>query len=431
MPEITTPSSIMPEIHPRNSLSTFLPRALEQVVKSVTRSTPDEYDRDSEGLRKVDFRIGEETFPIFVGHDRLDALIAKLKLHLDTFDHLFLGYDENTVKYCAPQLEAALQRAGISFKTCVMGLTEANKNMAALDHILETFLQSGGTRKTVMCPVGGGIVSNTFGLAAGLLFRGIRLVQIPTTFLNAHDAVTSKKQAINHTGYKNIVGLFHLPSLVLCDTSFYETLTRREMKAGLGELTKNAALFGGDHYELMKRTTMDHGWQLTPEEMTEATFLGMSAKDMLLCQDPKEKHLALLFEYGHTVGHALELTQGVSTSHGEGVTLGMLAVSYIAWKMGIMTAEDREAHDALVHALDPEIIIPDRDCLAEVMDKVMHDNKRGYLPEREGFVPMILNKRIGEMHKPNPMYLEYCPVDLVEESVKVLLNRYGPYKYKL
>uniref|UniRef100_A0A7S4F5L7 3-dehydroquinate synthase domain-containing protein n=1 Tax=Chrysotila carterae TaxID=13221 RepID=A0A7S4F5L7_CHRCT len=279
-------------------------------------------------------------------------------------------------------------------------------------------------RKTVVMPVGGGIVANTYGLAAGLLFRGIRLVQCPTSFLNAHDAAaSSQKQAINHTGYKNIVGLYHVPTMALIDTSFYETLGVTELKAGLGELTKNAALFGGQHYELIKKTTMTKGVALSGDDLVEATYIGLGAKDMLLAIDPKEKHLALLFEYGHTVGHALELTQGVRTSHGEGVTIGMLAASYISNKMGIMGDADREAHDALVLALDPQIEIPKRDITEEVLDKVMHDNKRGYLPEREGFCPFILNQRIGEMHAPNKFYLEYVPVPLVREAIIYVVDR--------
>ena len=264
-----------------------------------------------------------------------------------------------------------------------------------------------------------------------LLFfaTGIRLVQMPTTFLNAHDAVTSKKQAVNHAGYKNIVGMFHLPRLVLVDTGYFATLGQQEFKSGLGELVKNAALFGSDHYDLMKKTVLDHGWQITPDEQTEAVFSGIKAKDALLVHDPKEKQLALLFEYGHTVGHALELTDGISTSHGEGVALGMLAAAEISEAMGLMSAEDRKEHDALVYALDPQITIPNRDCLSEVMDKILHDNKRGYTEERQGYIPMILAKRIGEMHRPNPQYLEYCPQELVERVVKRILTEFGPYDY--
>ena len=78
--------------------------------------------------------------------------------------------------------------------------------------------------------------------------------------------------------------------------SLLQTLGETEVKAGLGELTKNAALFGGKHYELMKKTTMAKGWRLSGEDLVEATYVGLGAKDMLLRHDPKEKNLALLFE---------------------------------------------------------------------------------------------------------------------------------------
>jgi len=95
----------------------------------------------------------------------------------------------------------------------------------------------------------------------------------------------------------------------------------------------------------------------------------------------------------------------------------MLAASYISYRMGIMTKADRAKHDALVLALDPKIFLPPHDITDEVLDKVMHDNKRGYLPERAGFCPFILNRRIGEMHAPNKHYLEYVPVPLVREAI--------------
>ena len=314
---------------------------------------------------------------------------------------------------------------GIPFERHVIGSTEENKTFENLDSALSTFLSAGVSRKSIVMPVGGGITSNLFGLAASLLFRGIRLVHMPTSFLNAHDAVTSMKQAVNHSGYKNIVGSFHLPSMVLCDTSFYATLGVQEIKSGLGELTKNAAIFGGEHYDLIRRTTLAHGPALSGEELAEATFLGIQAKDALLCDDPKEKSSALLFEYGHTIGHALELTEGVVTSHGEGVTIGMLGASYIAEKMGILPPEERAKHDAMVDALDPSIVIPNSEgLLDEVLDKIHHDNKRGYLPEMVGQVPMILCSAVGTVHEPNKHFLEYVPDELVAEAVSMLLDRF-------
>merc|ERR1712146_693106 len=115
---------------------------------------------------------------------------------------------------------------------------------------------------------------------------------------------------------------------------------------------------------------------------------------------------------------------GIHTSHGEGVTIGMLGASYISERMGLMSAAEREKHDAMVAALQPAMFIENPDCMDEVLDKIHHDNKRGYLPERVGFVPMILAKKCGEIHKPNDMYLEYVPDDLVEEAVAMILEKF-------
>jgi len=377
---------------------------------------PDVKDKCA-GVKEMTMHIGEETFPVMIGNLKLSVFVEELKKL--KADQVYLGYDENTAVYCAPQLEAELNAQGVKFFSYTMGLTEEHKEINSLNNILRYFFEHGGTRKTVVVPVGGGIVGNTFGLAAALLFRGIRLVQCPTTLLSAHDAAaSSQKQAINHVGYKNVVGCFYKPTLAFVDTSFFSTLGETEIKAGLGELTKNAALFGGRHYDFLKSTMMIKGpMGLSGQDLCDATFLGLGAKDMLLVHDPREKTLAIIFEYGHTVGHALELTEGFETSHGEGVTVGMLAASYISNRMGIMTDEDRKEHDALVYALQPKCIVPAHDITDEVLDKVRHDNKRGYLPEREGFCPFILLKKIGVMHSPNKYSLEFVPEDIVRDAI--------------
>jgi len=395
----------------------------ELTVASINDSYAPVMQPRNDGVKEMTMHIGEETFPVLLGNNKLSVFVSELKkLNADC---LYLGYDENTVVYCAPQLEAELNAQGVKFFSYVMGLTEENKDLNTLDNILKNFFQHGGSRKTVVVPVGGGIVANTFGLAAALLFRGIRLVQCPTTLLNAHDAAaSSQKQAINHAGYKNVVGCFYKPTFAFVDTSFFSTLGETEIKAGLGELTKNAALFGGRHYDFIKNKVMKKGpMGLSGEDLRDATFLGLGAKDMLLEHDPREKTIAIIFEYGHTIGHALELTQGVETSHGEGVTVGMLGASYISQRMGFMTEEDRIDHDALVFALQPKVTIPDHDFTDEVLDKVRHDNKRGYLPEREGFCPFLLLEKVGVMHSPNKYSLEFVPEDIVRDAIVHVVNQ--------
>ena len=167
----------------------------------------------------------------------------------------------------------------------------------------------------------------------------------------------------------------------MVNVSVFSTLTQDNIRSGSGELTKNAVMFGGEHLSVLEPILQRHRGtlQYTEEEMLQLMRMGIKAKGMLLKDDPKERTSAIIFEYGHTVGHAVELTYGVS--HGCAVALGMLAASFIAHKMGIMSTEDREAHDELVKMLDVWLPLPPSEQLqASVFKRVAGDNKRGYLP---------------------------------------------------
>ncbi len=169
----------------------------------------------------------------------------------------------------------------------------------------------------------------------------------------------------------------------MVNVSVFETLTQDNIRSGSGELTKNAVMFGGEHLSVLEPILRRHRGNLhfTEEEMMELMRMGIKAKGMLLRDDPKERTTAIIFEYGHTVGHAVELTYGVS--HGCAVALGMLAASHIAHKMGIMSTEDHQAHDELVKLLDVWLPLAPTEALqASVFKRVAGDNKRGYLPLR-------------------------------------------------
>lgn len=378
-----------------------------------------------DGIQKFQMNIGKENFPVYFGRNKLDNLIRILKKEL-SFDMLYLGYDTNTKKHCAPLLEPILTKNGIKFISYTMKPGEKHKTMETWNKICSHFLNNGGTRQTVVMPVGGGIVSNVFGYAAAGLFRGIRLVQCPTSLLNAHDAAASSmKQGYNHCGLKNVIGDFHCPQLALIEMSFFKTLPERELKCGMGELIKNAAMFGGSHYEVVEQTLMKNGleWTTNDESLEMLTISGLGAKDMLLKQDPYEKGEAIVFEYGHTIGHGIEIIDGMDLSHGEAVTLGMLGASYIAEKLELMSPENRKKHDDLVYALKPKATtMPARDFEEEVMMKIKRDNKRGYIPEKDGMCPFILLKKVGEFHKPNKHYLQYVEENLVREAIKHVVN---------
>lgn len=207
---------------------------------------------------------------------------------------------------------------------------EKSKTFQKLGKILGAMSAQGLHRSSTLFAVGGGVVGDIGGLAAALYMRGISCVQIPTTLLAQVDSSVGGKTAVNMGGVKNIVGAFYQPREVLVDSVFLQTLPEREIKCGLGEIVKYAALNEEIFYTLENKSA---------EEMTDKTFLSslvvpcIAHKARVVEADEKETGERKSLNVGHTTGHAIEPTSGLS--HGECVLIGMLIETQIAIDEGI------------------------------------------------------------------------------------------------
>lgn len=252
-------------------------------------------------MERFEFTIGDDHIPYYLGKQCWGEMCEVL-LEINEkrkFDKVFIGCDSNVNRLHVPAFAEELTKRNIEFHVCVTDPGETHKSMASLDFILNDVLTNGCTRNSIIIPFGGGIVGNMFGLASALLFRGIRFVHIPSTFLSAHDSVTSKKQAINHSSLKNICGTYYVPTAIMCNVSVFETLTSDNVRSGSGELTKNAVLFGKDHLSVLEpilRRRRGPDLHYTEEEMLELMRMGIRAKGFLLKDDPKERTTAIIFE---------------------------------------------------------------------------------------------------------------------------------------
>lgn len=299
---------------------------------------------------------------------------------------------------------------------------EEYKTVEAVQELARAALQSGASRNSVAIAVGGGMVGNITGLLAALLFRGIRFVHVPTTLLAMHDSVTSFKQGVNCDGVKNVVGTHHRPEMILADVSLLETLPLRQWQAGAVELVKNALILGGDFLDAlpgplaeMPRRSAAIGEQLVR--------LGVRAKAGLLITDPEERGSAIVFEYGHTVGHALELEPDADITHGEAVGWGMLCAADVAHALGYLRAEAQAHHWSLLQMTGVLERKPILRSLDGVMSRVARDNKRGATPHGASEVAMVLLRDIGR-----PVVAESLPLvtvdrSLVRASIEAVLSR--------
>lgn len=306
--------------------------------------------------------------------------------------------------------------AGINVQKIVLPRGDAAKSWAHLTQLMEWAFAAGATKKSVIVAWGGGALLNVAGLFASILYRGTKLVYIPTTLLAMHDVTSSMKTSICFDGRKNNIGSFYAPTAILIDVAFCRTLSKFEMFSGIGELAKNAVLLGGEHAEGLKRVlckdTVDANnggsgeeFSLSDDQLLELVRLGVKAKMDIILNDAYEKLGAMIFEYGHTMSHALEKAYGDGTiPHGLGVTYGMLASSHAAERMGIMTKNDRIEHDTLCNLL---IRHPDgterwplpepKPALEEVMQIAMRDSKRGITAEKEDEITDVIMRKVGDV----------------------------------
>src|SRR5215213_11102884 len=220
---------------------------------------------------------------------------------------------------------------------------EPAKSVGTAERLWNEMLAAGGKRDSRVVAFGGGSVGDLAGFAAGCFLRGVEFVQIPTTLLAQVDAAIGGKTGVDLPGGKNTVGLFHHPAMVVCDTSVLPTLPREELRSGLVELIKMAALLDP---ELLARVEAD----LEALLAGDAAVLGpvvagaAAAKIGVVERDPTEQGDRRLLNFGHTLGHAVESACGYSgLRHGEAVAYGMLFADRLAMRQGF----DRELTERL------------------------------------------------------------------------------------
>ncbi len=244
--------------------------------------------------------------------------------------------DENVAHYHLATLEESLKAAGMFAGSVIMKPGEATKNFRDLATLSERLLEMGLERGDLVLPFGGGVIGDLAGFAAGILRRGVRFVQIPTSLLAQVDSSVGGKTGINTPQGKNLIGVFHQPSLVIADTAVLTTLPPREMRAGYAEVAKYGLLGDAEFF-----SWLEANWQgvfgNNGPALTTAIETSVAAKAAIVARDETETGDRALLNLGHTFGHALEAWTGYSDRllHGEGVAIGMCLAIRLSEELGI------------------------------------------------------------------------------------------------
>ncbi|MBK9079932.1 MAG: 3-dehydroquinate synthase [Hyphomicrobium sp.] len=244
--------------------------------------------------------------------------------------------DENVAKHHLAALEASLQAEGMLAGSIILTPGEATKSFRELAPLCERLLELGLERGDIVVPFGGGVIGDLAGFAAGILRRGVRFVQIPTSLLAQVDSSVGGKTGINTPQGKNLIGVFHQPNLVLADTDVLATLPVREVRAGYAEVAKYGLLGDAAFFAWLEQNWRGVFGNSGPD-LTQAIETSVKAKAAIVARDEHETGDRALLNLGHTFGHALEAWTGYSNRllHGEGVAIGMCLAFRLSEELGL------------------------------------------------------------------------------------------------
>ena len=232
--------------------------------------------------------------------------------------------DAHVAKLHWKKARASLATAGVKARRVVVPAGEASKSWRRLNAVCKKLLDAKIERGDIVVALGGGVVGDLAGFAAGIVRRGVNLVQVPTTLLAQVDSSVGGKTGINFSQGKNQIGAFHQPILVVADTALLDSLPRREFRAGYAEVVKYGLLGDADFFSWLE-TNWEDVFARGPA-LEKAIATSCRAKAGIVKDDEREtgtgRHLLNL---GHTFGHALEAAAGFSRRllHGEAVAIGM------------------------------------------------------------------------------------------------------------
>jgi 3-dehydroquinate synthase len=285
-------------------------------------------------MTSVQVDLGPRSYSVLIGADLLKRAGGIFRENKLGGTNAFALTNRDVGALYFERLHDALMLAGFTkVVTHEMPTTEEGKSWDELSKVcaalLESFPDTGSIPLVIL--LGGGVIGDLGEFAAGLFRRGVPFVQMPTTLLAAVDSSVGGKVAVNFGGVKNIMGIFNQPRLVLCDLALLQTLPARELRSGMSEVVKYGAVCSRALFEKLENGALEKMLALDAPTLVEVVTHCVELKARVVEQDEFDKKgIRNVLNFGHTIGHALELSADYALTHGEAIAIGMIAATRIA-----------------------------------------------------------------------------------------------------
>jgi 3-dehydroquinate synthase len=238
--------------------------------------------------------------------------------------------DENTKRHCYPLVKKLLPKHQLT----QIKSGEQEKHLGTCEKIWQGLTDQELDRHSLVINIGGGVIGDMGGFCAATYKRGIDFIQIPTTLLSQVDASVGGKLGIDFHGFKNHIGVFKIPNTVLIDDAFLATLPTNELRSGFAEIVKHCLIMDGVKWNEIKRKDFEE------QDFKDLISHSVEIKKKIVAEDPTEKGLRKILNFGHTLGHAIETFNlgkpKLHLLHGEAIAAGMICEAFISLKRGMI-----------------------------------------------------------------------------------------------
>ena len=306
-------------------------------------------------------------------------------INQNKYSKVFVFADTNTAEHCLPVFRSLLNDLE-DFDIIETDPGEENKNIDFCIGIWKTLLDFGADRKCLIINLGGGVITDMGGFVASTYKRGVDFINIPTTLLAQVDASVGGKTGIDIDNVKNMVGTFSLPQAVFIENIFLNTLDKRQMLSGFAEMIKHGLIADKSYYERLKLSDYQN---VAPNEI----YRSIQIKNEVVTEDPLEKGLRKILNFGHTIGHAIE-SYALSNSkkpltHGEAIAIGMVCEAYLSAKNCSLEADELEDISNYILSVYPKYNIKEKSF--NTLLKLMQSDKKN----EDGNIMFSLLDKIG------------------------------------
>src|SRR5690349_514521 len=289
-------------------------------------------------MSEICVQLGERSYDIAISSGSPGGL-APFARQRSEGSCAFLVTDEHVIAH-AEKVATALRGAGFQTLLECLPSGEGQKALAVASQLYDRLAAARADRKTLVVPVGGGVVGDLAGFVAATWNRGLPLLMVPTTLLAMVDSSVGGKVGINHPRGKNLIGAFHQPAGVWIDLASLATLPEREYRSGLAEVVKYGVILDAEFFS-WQEAHVETVLRREPKAVEHIVARSCRLKADVVEQDERElTGLRTVLNYGHTFAHAFETVGGYgSWLHGEAVSAGMVCASRLAQRRGLIPAE--------------------------------------------------------------------------------------------